>query len=232
MPTSKVAARPAATVMLIRDGVEGIEVLLVRRHGRGFFGGLTVFPGGAVDPVDRSELASSVVIGDSPDQEFRVAALRELAEETGLALTGSGLAPAPPGRGAELLTALGAEGLVLDGSSLVLVSRWVTPEFAPSRFDTRFYLAGVADTPEIRLDPEELVAHMWIDPGELSITVEKGEVALRGKVQTKADAELLEYFATRVPGVVTVHSTLRWDMQGKGPSRTDPRVPEPPARDR
>lgn len=73
---------------------------------------------------------------------------------------------------------------------------------------------------------------LWIDPGELSITVENGEVALRGKVQTKADAELLEYFATRVPGVVTVHSTLRWDMEGKGPSRTDPRVPEPPARDR
>ena len=80
---------------------------------------------------------------------------------------------------------------------------------------------------------EDVVAHkLWIDPGELSITVENGEVALRGKVQTKADAELLEYFATRVPGVVTVHSTLRWDMEGRGPSRTDPRVPEPPARDR
>ena len=35
MPTPNVAARPAATVMLIRDGVEGIEVLMVRRHGRG-----------------------------------------------------------------------------------------------------------------------------------------------------------------------------------------------------
>lgn len=178
MPTPNVPARPAATVMLIRDGVEGIEVLLVRRHGRGFFGGLTVFPGGAVDPVDRSELASSVVIGDGPDQEFRVAALRELAEETGLALTGSGLAPAPSGRGAELLTALGAEGLLLDGSRLVLVSRWVTPEFAPSRFDTRFYLAGVADTPEIRLDPEELVAHMWIDPADALALEKSGELEM------------------------------------------------------
>ena len=178
MPTPNVAARPAATVMLIRDGAEGIEVLMVRRHGRGFFGGLTAFPGGAVDPVDRSELASIVVIGDSPDQEFRVAALRELAEETGLALTGSGLAPAPPGRGAELLTALGAEGLLLDGSRLVLVSRWVTPEFAPSRFDTRFYLAGVADTPEIRLDPEELVAHMWIDPADALALEKSGELEM------------------------------------------------------
>lgn len=173
-----VAARPAATVMLIRDGVEGIEVLMVRRHGRGFFGGLTAFPGGAVDPVDRSDLASAVVIGDGSDQEFRVAALRELAEETGLALIGSGLTPAPPGRGAELLTALGAEGLLLDGSRLVLVSRWVTPEFAPTRFDTRFYLAGVGDIPEIRLDPEELVAHMWIHPADALALEESGELKM------------------------------------------------------
>lgn len=173
-----VAARPAATVMLIRDGVEGIEVLMVRRHGRGFFGGLTAFPGGAVDPVDRSDLASAVVIGDGPDQEFRVAALRELAEETGLALIGSGLTSAPPGRGAELLTALGAEGLLLDGSRLVLVSRWVTPEFAPTRFDTRFYLAGVGDIPEIRLDPEELVAHMWIHPADALALEESGELKM------------------------------------------------------
>ncbi|HEX6147720.1 MAG TPA: NUDIX domain-containing protein [Acidimicrobiia bacterium] len=173
-----VAARPAATVMLIRDGVEGIEVLMVRRHGRGFFGGLTAFPGGAVDPVDRSDLASAVVIGDGPDQEFRVAALRELAEETGLALIGSGVTPAPPGRGAELLTALGAGGLLLDGSRLVLVSRWVTPEFAPTRFDTRFYLAGVGDVPEIRLDPEELVAHMWIHPADALALEESGELKM------------------------------------------------------
>lgn len=94
--------------------------------------------------------------------------------------------------------------------------------------------AFVRTDSEIERELREDVAaqKLWIDPGELSITVENGEVALRGKVQTKADAELLEYFATRVPGVVTVHSTLRWDIEGRGPSRTDPRVPEPPARDR
>lgn len=71
---------------------------------------------------------------------------------------------------------------------------------------------------------------LWIDPTDLHITVENGEVALRGKVDSKADAELLEYFATRVPGVVAVHSTLRWTMDDPRPPSTDPHVPAPPAR--
>jgi 8-oxo-dGTP pyrophosphatase MutT (NUDIX family) len=164
MTVPNVAARPAATVLLIRDASPGIEVLMVRRRARGFFGGLTVFPGGAVDPVDRSELAASVIIGAHRDGEYRVAALRELAEETGLALTRHGVLPAPPGRGSGLLSSLEETGIRLDGSRLTLVSRWVTPEDAPTRFDTRFFLAGVADTPEIRIDAEELVGHMWLTP--------------------------------------------------------------------
>lgn len=78
---------------------------------------------------------------------------------------------------------------------------------------------------------EDVVAHkLWIDPRSLQITVENGEVMLRGKVDTKADAELLEYFATRVPGVVSVHSTLRWEVDEPELPQSDPRVPEPPGR--
>jgi CBS domain-containing protein len=71
---------------------------------------------------------------------------------------------------------------------------------------------------------------LWIDPTDLQITVENGEVALRGKVESKSDAELLEYFATRVPGVVSVHSTLRWRLDEPKLPESDPRVPEPPPR--
>lgn len=71
---------------------------------------------------------------------------------------------------------------------------------------------------------------LWIDPSDLHIAVENGAVSLRGKVQSKADAELLEYFATRVPGVVSVHSTLRWTMDEPAPPSTDPHVPAPPPR--
>jgi 8-oxo-dGTP pyrophosphatase MutT (NUDIX family) len=166
MEAPLVEARPAATVMLIRDSGAGIEVLLVRRRPRGFFGGLTVFPGGAVELVDSSALANDVVTGNHPDQEFRVAALRELAEETGLALSIDGIVSAPDRRGEDLLSTLWAAGTRLDGSALTLVSRWVTPEEAPTRYDTRFYVAGAYDAPDVHLDDDELVEHMWVAPDD------------------------------------------------------------------
>lgn len=159
-----VPARPAATVMLVRDVPGSIEVLMVSRRARGFFGGLTVFPGGAVDPVDRSPLAGQVVTGSRPDHEYRSAALRELAEETGIALTTEGTTLGPAALGVELYQALDDSGIRLDGDALTLVSRWVTPEEAPSRFDARFYLTKVGMTPEVRIDHDELVDHAWVTP--------------------------------------------------------------------
>ena len=156
--------RPASTVILLRGVEEVIEVLMVRRIPRGFFGGLTVFPGGAVDPEDESDLASEVVRGGQPDLRFRVAALRELAEETGIALTVDGALLAPPSRGHDLLRDLKTEGKTLDGEALTLISRWVTPEYAPTRYDTRFFLAEAKGAPPVRLDTDELVDHMWVAP--------------------------------------------------------------------
>jgi 8-oxo-dGTP pyrophosphatase MutT (NUDIX family) len=164
--------------MLIRDSDDSVEVLMVRRNARGFFGGLTAFPGGAVDPVDRSPLAEEVVVGGGRDHEFRSAALRELAEETGLALTTHGVTASPDALGAELFDSLHQAGLTLDGGALTLVSRWVTPKEAPSRFDTRFYLARVGATPEIRLAPDELVDHLWIKPRDALAGHDRGELQM------------------------------------------------------
>ncbi|MGR0220763.1 NUDIX hydrolase [Agromyces sp. ZXT2-6] len=71
----------AATVVLLRDGVAGVEVLLGERPSdRGSFAGAWVFPGGAVDEADAA--------GDPIDSEAaaRRAAVRETLEEVGLAV--------------------------------------------------------------------------------------------------------------------------------------------------
>lgn len=73
-------AIPAATVILVRDGADGLEVLMLHRVSKVAFGGMWVFPGGRVDDCDRSE--------DDVDEEdcARRAAAREAMEECGLAV--------------------------------------------------------------------------------------------------------------------------------------------------
>src|SRR3546814_18937094 len=68
-------AIPAATVVLLRDGDEGLETLMLHRTSKVAFGGMWVFPGGRVDPEDRRP--------DDPDEEAaaRRAAAREAMEE-------------------------------------------------------------------------------------------------------------------------------------------------------
>ncbi len=170
-----VSPDPAASVVVVRQGGSSLEVLMVRRRDRGFFGSLVVFPGGGVDDVDTSELAFQVVSGDADDQPHRAAALRELAEETGLLVVSEGVTKAPDLRGESLYRALSAEGRFLAGDRLVLLSRWVTPVGAPRRFDARFYLLVVEEPPEVRLDTSELVEHAWITPEGAISRYSKGE---------------------------------------------------------
>lgn len=64
---------------------------------------------------------------------------------------------------------------------------------------------------EIEQEIRDLIRRtLWIDAPGLGLRVEHGEVRLSGKLQRRSDVELLERFAGVVPGVVTLHSTLRW----------------------
>ena len=120
--------RAAATVILLRGGSETLEVLLVKRNpAMRFMGGAWVFPGGAVDNAE-----------GSGDAAHRVAALRELEEESGVTLD----RPA----------------------ALVPFSRWITPAQVKKRFDTWFYLAPAPDDAAPRCDGEECVDLGWFTP--------------------------------------------------------------------
>lgn len=83
MDSSAIApAKPAASVVIVRDGVAGLEVLLVQRNEKiAFHGGAWVFPGGRVDATDRTHEAASEL------EIAREAAAREAREEAGLSLS-------------------------------------------------------------------------------------------------------------------------------------------------
>jgi 8-oxo-dGTP pyrophosphatase MutT (NUDIX family) len=115
--------RQAATVIVLRGGAEVLEVLLVRRNPDArFMGGAWVFPGGAVDP----------------DEDHRVAAVREVAEEAGITLP--------------------------DPAALHLFSRWITPAQVKIRFDTLFFLVAAPEGAEPRPDGGETVDVRWYEP--------------------------------------------------------------------
>ena len=98
-PQIPVAPRPAATIVLMRDGDEGPEILLLRRsHRSGFVPGAWVFPGGRVDRSDAHQALVDRVDGMTPERvaqrldladtdeamAYLLAALREAFEETGI----------------------------------------------------------------------------------------------------------------------------------------------------
>ena len=73
--------RPAATVMLLRQGKEGLEVLLLKRNKKlKFAPAFWVFPGGKIDQED-------IIAGANPVEAAKIAAVREAEEEAGVSVT-------------------------------------------------------------------------------------------------------------------------------------------------
>src|SRR4051812_47975452 len=153
--------RPAATVIAARDGGDGIEVLVLQRSsGSRFLPGYVVFPGGAVDAGD-AELARRW-FGDA-HEATRACAIRELAEETGLALTAKGLMADKEGAVDQAPPAPDA---------LRQISHWIAPEEVPGRFDARFFAVSVSNGAKPNMEPtleptadgEEAERAWWADP--------------------------------------------------------------------
>lgn len=177
---------PSSTVVLLRDGADGLEVFLLQRHAQSeVLGGAYVFPGGKVDAgdadwadrLDASPADLRARLGE-PDLDATqaaalfVSAVREVFEETGLLL-----APVDDARAREAWAAL-REGqdftallhpwdVRLAVNQLHPWSRWVTPmisSVARKRFDTRFFVACVPPGREPSHDEHEATASLWLPP--------------------------------------------------------------------
>ncbi|MHB8467319.1 MAG: NUDIX hydrolase [Acidimicrobiales bacterium] len=129
----------AATVVPLRDGAGGLEVLMLHRSSRGAFGGMWVFPGGRVDPSDGDVSADGEMVVN------RRAAAREAVEEASLVVDPDLLVPfshwtPPPEAPRRFLTwfflAEADEGgeIVVDGAE-IHDHIWVTPESMLRRRD-------------------------------------------------------------------------------------------------
>jgi 8-oxo-dGTP pyrophosphatase MutT (NUDIX family) len=195
-----VPAREAATVMLIRDGLEGIEVFMVLRHeALAFASGALVFPGGSVDQSDR-RMAEEIGgadegMTDGSMPAALIAAIRETFEECGILL-------ARPAGCDALVTAerlvrisadwrtrlarsevtladmLRVERLSLATDCLVPFAHWITPEAQPKRFDTRFLLAAAPLDQIGAHDGHEAVDSLWIAPERAVSRAQAGEYKL------------------------------------------------------
>lgn len=204
-----VPLQDAATVMLVRDGNEGLEVFMLRRNlDSDFVGGAYVFPGGAVDHEDgqsdvedlcqgRSDHDASAFLGlDSGGLAFWVAAIRESFEEAGVLLAydrdGDVIHLDDPTTAERfrthreevdqsrrrLLDVCRDERLVLAVDQMYYFSNWITPEGAPRRYDTRFFVAAAPNGQTPLEDGVETIAHLWITPAEALARNRAGEFEL------------------------------------------------------
>ena len=170
--------KDAAAVILLRPDTDPTnpEVFLVRRSTKlAFLGGFQAFPGGQRETND-----AEAPVENCDDQERAAmisCAARELFEEVGVLLA-RGSQTLTAGQRASLFDDLESKrmtwsellthyGLHLDGADFTFVGRWVTPPFAPRRFDTWFFLAKcpAKQTPTVTED-SELEKGEWIAAGD------------------------------------------------------------------
>ena len=180
--------KDAAAVILLRPDTDpnNPEVYWVKRSTRlAFLGGYRAFPGGQLETSD-----ADVKVRNCFDQETAAminCAARELFEEVGVMLA-RGSKTLTVGQRASLWDDLESHrmtwpellehyGLYLDANDFTFAGRWVTPPFAPRRFDTWFFLAKCPPKQEPQTTPDsELESGEWIAAGDAYAQWQRSEI--------------------------------------------------------
>lgn len=219
----RVPATPSASVILARDGDEGLEILMVRRHRDTAFGSADAFPGGRLSEGDRQvhALCDGIEADDANRRlnldggglDFYSAAIRELFEEVGVLLARCEPAhdfvadfaatddEALVRRRIELAAGklawpqfLRERGLVLAVDTLHYISHWEAPvDFWP-RFSTRFFVAVAPPAQQVQCDGCEIVDSRWVSPARALRMGRNGD--LRLPFPTLKHVELLAEFSS------------------------------------
>ena len=210
----------AATVVIVRDGEDGLEVLMVlRNRSLKFGGGSWVFPGGRVDEADYlgaddRSVSDGLVSGPPDTPPDTPAAYVDVAETTHLDVS-SAIADveASPEKFAAAQRAAVREtleetGLVVSVDDLVCFSHWIPPPIAPKRFATWFFVVAAPEDQEVEVDGGEITDHSWLRPADKIRMRNEGEeddmlpptyVTLTELAAKETATELLKFAKARKP---------------------------------
>jgi 8-oxo-dGTP pyrophosphatase MutT (NUDIX family) len=182
--------KPAATILLLRDGTNGLEVLVLEKAaGEHFAGGALVFPGGKVETEDESYDGA---LGEPRHSlsTLKIAAVREMFEECGIMLArhpgaerlmdaaevAQCLAADPKAKFLDLAKAIPFD---LAADQMARFAHWITPPSRSTRFDTHFFVAAAPEGQmTARVDGHEIIDANWRRPAEILEDAAAGSVKL------------------------------------------------------
>jgi 8-oxo-dGTP pyrophosphatase MutT (NUDIX family) len=203
-PAEPIVPRDSATVIVLREAAAALEVFMLERHIKSdFAGGAYVFPGGTVDETDRDPALAGLVdgweplaerTGEDPDltRALAVCAIRETFEEAGVLLArredGQPVQLDDPAwsatrtllanREIDATTLAKEAGIRYAADLLRFWQRWVTPVFAPRRYDTRFFVAVMPEGQTPLHDDVETTASTWVRPADAIARGRSGELVI------------------------------------------------------
>ncbi|WP_310643657.1 MBL fold metallo-hydrolase [Limnohabitans sp.] len=173
------AVRPAATVLLLRDGPNGVEVLMTRRSATASFApGAYVFPGGGIDAADQAAHPHARRRATQSDLHLTqaIAAIRESFEELGILLarhangqmanTADIAALDRQAPGENFAAQCVARGLTLAADEVFVLAHWITDRDLPRRFDVPFLVARMPDAQTPVADEQEQFEPVWVRPAD------------------------------------------------------------------
>ena len=195
----------AATVVLVRDGDRRVDAYLLRRHRQmAFAAGMYVFPGGVVDRRDSdpglawagptaAQWAERLRCDTPTARALVCAAVRETFEESGVLLAGptsDSVVADTTGEDWEVdrrrlvdhalafSDLLGVRYLILRTDLMAACGHWITPEFEPRRYDTRFFVAELPTGQRTRDVSGESDRVAWMTPRAACEGVDAGKMAM------------------------------------------------------